>query len=423
VILEFGPFVIDSLQRRLFHRTCHVPLAAKPLELLLYLAENPGRIVDKSELLGTVWKGISVSLPNITQTIFVLRSRLRSCDPRPYIVTLPGQGYQFAAVVRKYKDRYISGGKAPGMISAVPSILNNSSAQSARTAAFQLRCHLQQEPRSASAYVAYANSQCLLMSSGQVAPQQALASVQDAVLRALEINPNSGSAYTPLGFLRSHFDRDWTMAERAFHRAIDSRPDDLLAYHWYAELLAARQRFDDSLKILWQAKKMHPQSRLIQTDIAQTLFYAREYRDCEAQLRKIKQNGSNLPVADVLLGCTYRATRRPREAIAILQRVTSQGHRAIALASLAASYALAGEFQRASRILEQLQGMRAKRYIPPYTIAFAAASLGQTTVPLQFLEQAARENDYWILWLRLKAFDSIRKEPRFQRLLQTERLC
>jgi len=53
-------------------------------------------------------------------------------------------------------------------------------------------------------------------------------------------------------------------------------------------------------------------------------------------------------------------------------------------------------------------------------VAFPADSLGEATLALDSLEQAVRENDYWILWLRFKTFDSIRRDARFQKLLQSD---
>lgn len=430
MILEFGPFVIDSLQRRVFHGTFLIPLAPKPFQVLLYLAANdPGRIVEKSELLQTIWKTVSVSPSNLTQTIFVLRNSLKRRDAQTYIVTIPGRGYQFAAEVKRHQNRSfeilrkahapcLSCREATRLVSPIQTILSSYTIQSLRTVVHQSRRAMRHKPNCAAPYVDYANALCLSMNAGDMAAQQALPAVQDAVLRAMEIDPEGGSAYAPLGFLRCHLDRDWPRAEEDFQQSIDRCPKDLMARHWYGELLAALQRFDESLKILRDAEKLYPQSALIQTDIAQTLFYAKEYTDCEAQLLRTINRSRRFSFANILLGCTYRFKRRYKEAILLLENVVSQENSAVAFATLAASHA-PDDKHRASEIVKKLQRSRTKCYVSPCLIAFAAAGLGNTNVVLEFLEQGERENDYWFLWFRNKtAFDPLRREPRFQELLK-----
>jgi len=69
--------------------------------VLLYLVQNPGRVVTKDELLKNVWPDAFVDENNLTQSISVLRKAL---DQRPgensFITTLPGRGYQFVVPVQ-----------------------------------------------------------------------------------------------------------------------------------------------------------------------------------------------------------------------------------------------------------------------------------------------------------------------------------
>ncbi|HEY6352769.1 MAG TPA: winged helix-turn-helix domain-containing protein [Candidatus Angelobacter sp.] len=408
-------------------------MASKPFDVLLYLAGNSGRVVEKNAILQTIWKGVSVTEANLTQTIYMLRNTLKHHDAHPYIVSAPGRGYQLAAEVRMYHQgndgassktdaHLFRHRRATRTGFLVPNGLRSYTSRSLRMAIRHLGDTIQQKPGSAAAYVDFANAHCLLINAGDTASQQAFPAIQDAVLRALEIDLQNVSAYAPLGFLRCHLDRDWAQAEKDFQRCMDGGPNDLLAYHWYAELLTSLRRFDHSLQLLRRAERLWPHSGLIQTDIAQVLFYAREYRDCEPQLLKAVRLRTSLPFANVLLGCTYRLKNRPREAIRLLEQVVLQKNSATALAALAGTYAAVGDQRRASRILHSLQAFESSRYISPYTIAFAAVGMGKSDLALHFLEQAEREKDYWMLWLRLAAFDPLRREPRFRRLLQNARL-
>jgi eukaryotic-like serine/threonine-protein kinase len=97
---RFGPFDLDPDQRILRRDGKKIALQPKAFDLLLYLVQNPLRLVTKEELLRAVWPDSFVEEGNLSQNIFLLRKAItpKQKDFR-YIVTLPGRGYQFAAAV------------------------------------------------------------------------------------------------------------------------------------------------------------------------------------------------------------------------------------------------------------------------------------------------------------------------------------
>jgi DNA-binding winged helix-turn-helix (wHTH) protein/tetratricopeptide (TPR) repeat protein len=96
----FGPFLLDPIRRSLTRDGMPVALTPKAFDTLCYLAENPGRVVSKDELLSALWPGRVVEESNISQTIFTLRKALGDGgDAARFIVTAPGRGYRFTAEV------------------------------------------------------------------------------------------------------------------------------------------------------------------------------------------------------------------------------------------------------------------------------------------------------------------------------------
>ena len=96
----FGAFRLDPMRRVL---TCNgepTTVSPKIFDTLLYLVENPQRIVSKDELLDAIWPGRVVEEANVSQTIFTLRKLLGDGDEKRFIVTAPGRGYRFTAPVR-----------------------------------------------------------------------------------------------------------------------------------------------------------------------------------------------------------------------------------------------------------------------------------------------------------------------------------
>jgi DNA-binding winged helix-turn-helix (wHTH) protein/Flp pilus assembly protein TadD len=99
-LYRFGQFVMDPGMRTLSRADSPVSLTPKAFDVLLFLAQNPNRLVTKEELLQAVWGDTFVEEGNLTQYISHLRKAL--CDnggDTRLIVTIARKGYQFTARV------------------------------------------------------------------------------------------------------------------------------------------------------------------------------------------------------------------------------------------------------------------------------------------------------------------------------------
>jgi DNA-binding winged helix-turn-helix (wHTH) protein/Tol biopolymer transport system component len=75
-------------------------LEPKALRVLIVLVSRPGRLVDKRELLETVWPNTFVEENTLTRTIAILRRELGDSSRTPKIIeTVPTRGYRFVAAV------------------------------------------------------------------------------------------------------------------------------------------------------------------------------------------------------------------------------------------------------------------------------------------------------------------------------------
>ena len=99
-LYRFGQFALDSRKRTLSRADSPVSLTPKAFDVLLFLVQNPNRLVTKEELLQAVWGDTFVEEGNLTQYISHLRKALgdNSEDDR-LIVTIARKGYQFTARV------------------------------------------------------------------------------------------------------------------------------------------------------------------------------------------------------------------------------------------------------------------------------------------------------------------------------------
>jgi DNA-binding winged helix-turn-helix (wHTH) protein len=97
---RFGPFRLDTRERRPSRSGEVVPLRLKVFDTLLVLVENAGRLVTKQQLLDAVWPETTVEENNLNHNVSVLRKALgERATGQQYIETVPRVGYRFAAPV------------------------------------------------------------------------------------------------------------------------------------------------------------------------------------------------------------------------------------------------------------------------------------------------------------------------------------
>jgi eukaryotic-like serine/threonine-protein kinase len=99
-LYRFGQFLLDPGRHTLSRADSPIPLTPKAFEVLLFLVQNPNRLVTKEELLQAVWGDSDVEEGNLTQYISHLRKALGdNSDETRLIVTIARKGYQFTARV------------------------------------------------------------------------------------------------------------------------------------------------------------------------------------------------------------------------------------------------------------------------------------------------------------------------------------
>src|SRR5258706_15142385 len=99
-LYRFGQFAVDSRKRTVSRADSPISLTPKAFDVLLFLAQNPNRLVTKEELLQAVWGDIFVEEGNLTQYIYHLRKALGdNPEDARLIVTIARKGYQFTADV------------------------------------------------------------------------------------------------------------------------------------------------------------------------------------------------------------------------------------------------------------------------------------------------------------------------------------
>jgi two-component system KDP operon response regulator KdpE len=97
-IIKRGDLVIDVDRRRVTRGNDEVRLTPKELELLLFFAQHPGRVLTHRVILKAIWGPNAVDQPeHLRVLVNALRRKLERDPAKPqYITTEPWVGYRFA---------------------------------------------------------------------------------------------------------------------------------------------------------------------------------------------------------------------------------------------------------------------------------------------------------------------------------------
>lgn len=111
---RFDNFLLDTQTKQLFYKNKSINLSYKSFDILLYLIQNPGRIVTKEEIFQSVWTDSFVEENNLPVHVSALRRVLgeKRGDSR-FIKTVSGRGYSFIANVEEID-------KLPIIVSTLP---------------------------------------------------------------------------------------------------------------------------------------------------------------------------------------------------------------------------------------------------------------------------------------------------------------
>lgn len=104
-IYEFDEFRLDVSERLLLRQNEPVQLPEKAFETLRLLIENAGHLVEKNEILNTVWADAFVEENNLDKNISILRRALGT-EGKKFIETVRGHGYRFVAEVRRVESDF-----------------------------------------------------------------------------------------------------------------------------------------------------------------------------------------------------------------------------------------------------------------------------------------------------------------------------
>ena len=108
--LRFGPFELSIGERALRCDGIVLPLGGRALDILIYLVERPGKVIEKRELMDHVWPDVTVEKGSLRVHVAAIRKALGDGQlGNRYIANVKGRGYSFVGTVVRLEDSWGGG--------------------------------------------------------------------------------------------------------------------------------------------------------------------------------------------------------------------------------------------------------------------------------------------------------------------------
>ena len=402
--IPFGPFCFDPSASRLLRDNAEVRLRPQALQVLRVLLLHQGRALGYDQMIAEAWQGTFVSRHTVDVTVGEVRKSLGEYGS--WIVHRPKVGYSL---------------EVPSSDELVRKGWHFWYRRTPEGAARAIACFEQAAAECPGDFRAFEGlSTCYLglATFGMRPPRD----VYTAFLAAHERAVALGGLTPELRCNRAHglhmFEHRLPEAEAEFRETLREKPTCATAYVRMALMYATLERLDlalDALRLGYQADpllatlpatevnvriwlrefdtaiaigtkavELHPYLQIVRANFAQALQFAGRLDEALAQYRLASVMCPDLPWLRAIEGTCLAALGRDDEA---------------------------------SVILEELDEMRASRYVDAYYMAVFRHALGQQGRAFAELERARDENSAFLYSMNVdpKA-DAFREDPRFTRL-------
>ena len=269
------------------------------------------------------------------------------------------------------------------------------------------------EPTYALAYTGLSSCYAELGYFALEGPGETFPKARSAAEKALELDPALGQAYANIGRIDHIYAWDFAAADRNYRRAIELNPQTAAVHLSYETYLSAMKRSEEAIAEGKRSIELDPLFILYRAAAARPYYNARRYPEAIAQAKQALAEDSTFSRARFWLGLAYEQTSKLPEAIRELEatvKYTGADSVPVYLAALGHAYAIAGQPDKARRLLTALQ---ARPYISPVDVATIHVGLGERDQAVEWLERALKERAYGLVFLPTDPrFDPVRSDPR-----------
>jgi DNA-binding winged helix-turn-helix (wHTH) protein/TolB-like protein/Flp pilus assembly protein TadD len=254
---------------------------------------------------------------------------------------------------------------------------------------------------------------------GFLSPQETFPKAEAAARKALELDDTLSDAHVMLGLYKMNYEWNWTEAERELKRAIELDPNNDGAHSEYGSYLIKMGRFDEAIAMRKHAQALAPPVAAIIANVGYSYYYARQYDEAIKQHQRALELNPRFWRSQLAIGHAHVQLGKYEEGIAEIKKAISFREETRAIATLGHAYAVAGRHAEARKVIDQLEQLSKRKYVPPYFIAVIYAGLGERDKMFAWLERAYQERHPFMTFIGVEpVFDPVRSDPRFVELVR-----
>jgi len=278
------------------------------------------------------------------------------------------------------------------------------------------------DPTYALAYAGLADTYAKLGHDSAVRPADAFPKARAAALEALRIDPALVEARVALAGVQQCYDWKVKEAEAQYKGAIKLQPDYVVAHRRYSGLLESQRRFPEAIAEMRRAQELEPFSgQNLQMTIS-LLIEAGRYDEAIEEGRKAEEiepgSAKGIPVGILV------QQRRYDDALAQTLKegsspdLDSSNPDTDSWVNFGFLYGATGRRKDAELVLQKLDKLSSRRYVPAVLRAVIYAGLGEKDRAFEWLNKALNDREPIALINADSRFDPLRSDPRFEGVLR-----
>jgi adenylate cyclase len=277
---------------------------------------------------------------------------------------------------------------------------------------------IKEDPNYALAYAGLADAYAYLGARSYIAPIEGRRKAEEAARKALALDENLAEAHAALGQVYVYFSpSNFVLGDQEIRRAIEISPSFAFAHFFLGLSLSRQGRLDESLQEYLTARGLDPMASDIARGVAIPYYLKRDYAKALELLRQSNDFGP--PFSHTWEIGAYIQNRQFGEALALLEKAERERKDdPIVIYSKGMLYAAQDKRDEALQIIKKLQAMSGPDLAEAQYIARIYAALNDKEPALTWLERGLATGAIGFFYKDDPMWDSIRSEPRFQKVVQ-----
>jgi TolB-like protein/DNA-binding winged helix-turn-helix (wHTH) protein/Tfp pilus assembly protein PilF len=278
---------------------------------------------------------------------------------------------------------------------------------------------IQEDPNDARSYAGLAHCYIVMPMLTLVPQSEAYPKARGAAVKALALDDSLAEAHLSIAEVRLFLDWDFRGAEMEFRKTVELNPNYSTGHQWYGEFLSHMGRHQEAIHELQLALALDPLSAVIHHQAAGTLQQARQYESALEQYHEsLKLSHDFLSSYEAMYWDFRRQGKYPESIQSLRKAIPVFGPNAPIVAAISAleqAYAAGGK----TGYLRQ--SLKVHEYYPRPAMYIAAdyAELGDKENAILWLTRSYQNREIEALFpYTYPEFDSLRSDPRFQRLIR-----